>query len=65
MSDRFIMEWTQGCSRAIFEMRRVRLYVVGNSCRVVTALVGGILWRLCHHELDSLIAGRSGGGSCT
>ncbi len=32
MTDRFIMEWTQGYSRswAIFEMRRVRLYVVGN-----------------------------------
>jgi len=24
-------------------------YVVGNPCGVVTALVGGILWRLCHH----------------
>ena len=32
---------------------------------VVTALVGWILWRLCHHQPDSPIAGSSGRGSCT
>jgi hypothetical protein len=53
VTDRFIMGWTQGYSRswAIFEMRRVRLSVVGNSCSVVTAMVGGILWWLCHRGL--------------
>jgi hypothetical protein len=40
-------------------------YVVGYSYSVVTALVGWILWWLCHHQPDSLIAGSGGGGSCT
>jgi hypothetical protein len=40
-------------------------YVVGNSYSVVTALVGWVLWRLCHYQPDSPIAGSCGGGSCT
>jgi len=40
-------------------------YDVGNTYIVVTAMVSWILWRLCHYQLDSPIAGSCGGGSCT
>ena len=40
-------------------------YVVGNSCSAVTALVGWVLWRLCHHQPNSPIAGSGRDSSCT
>ena len=39
-------------------------YVVGDSYSVITTLVGWVLWWIRHHQPYSLIAGRSGRGSC-
>lgn len=38
---------------------------MGDSYSVVTTLASWVLWRLCHDQPDSLIAGGGGGGSCT
>ena len=40
-------------------------YVVGDPCSVVIALVGGVLWRVCHHEPYSPVAGGRRGRSST
>ena len=45
--------------------RESTIHVVDNSYSVATAVVGWILWRLCHHQPDSLVAGSSGRGSST
>jgi hypothetical protein len=40
-------------------------YVVGNTYTVVTAMVSWILWRVCHYQPDSPIAGGCGCGAGT
>ena len=49
----------------VYETGRVTIHVVDNSYSVATAVVGWILWRLCYHQPDSLVAGSSGRGSST
>jgi hypothetical protein len=47
----------------IYEIGESTIHVVDDSYSVVTALVDWILWRLCHHQPDSPVAGSSGRGS--
>ena len=47
------------------ENEEIAIHVVGNSYSVVAALVGRVLWRLCHEQPDSLVADSSRYRSCS
>ena len=51
--------------RKITKNKESMIHVVDNSNSLAAAVVGWILWRLCHHQPDSLVADSSGRGSGT